>query len=226
MFEFFRRFSEKQIRDRAESEAKQLVDQLRHLKTDGDPNSLKSFLSDALIPKDAVSLNGHFSSEIELAIKPFLERAKEPTEQEFRDFEDKLLSLYAMMRNFYRSLDMPTWIFHQVCVKLNMSDEFEQFFAGKQLSKLRDTDSKSWILLGYKQFVIEWVETKYGPMSCTKERFWESSESEAVERLYEAFLAKMGKSEAKAFASNLMCMNIEEYRQPSKDIGRDFRVDY
>ena len=92
------------------------------------------------------------------------------------------------MNDFYRDAGMAVWIFHQVCREIGIKEFFEEDCVGTALSQMRDPKRKSWVGFGYKKFVIEWVESKYGPISCTKVCFWEAWEKAAVERMYKALL--------------------------------------
>ena len=112
-----------------------------------------------------------------------------------------------VMHDFYRDARMAVWIFHQVCREIGIRESFEEDCVGTALSQMRDPKNKSWVTFGYRKFVIEWVEAKYGPMSCTKERFWESWEKEAVEKIYKAFLTDMSRDETISYANNLMCID-------------------
>ena len=111
------------------------------------------------------------------------------------------------MKDFYKDGAMATWIFHQVCLELDISETFEEMCIGDALEQMRDPKKKAWYNFGYTKFVIEWVETKYGPMSCTKERFWESLEKDAIERLYQASLDELSRSELIAHVNNLSCID-------------------
>ena len=201
MLDFFRRFSKSEIHSSAAAQAKELTDQLREASKRGDKNAVKDLVSDALVPKDAVSLNGYFSDEVKLAIRSF------DSTRDSKKLADTLNKLLLMMQDFYGDMSMAIWVFHQACLQDDIKESLEESCIGEGLAKMRDPQNKKWVSLGYKQFVIEWVEAKYGPMSCTKERYWQSIKSDAVERLYKASLGEMSRSERIAFANNLMCID-------------------
>ena len=177
MFDLFRRFSGKEIQGSAEAQAKEFTDRVREAAKRGDKKALNDLMGNALIPKDAVSLNGHFYDEVKLALIN-LEKTRE-----LDPFLEKFKELNEMMYDFYRDARMSVWIFHQVCREIGIRESFEEDCVGTALAQMRDPKRKSWIGLGHKQFVIEFVEAKYGPMSCTKERFWKSMEKDAVTNL-------------------------------------------
>ena len=201
MFDLFRRFSAKEIRKSAEDQAAEFTDQLRQAAKSGDTDAIKQLVGDALVPKDAVSLNGYFYDEIKLALIA-LEKSRE-----IDPFLETFEELVEVMKDFYREVRMAAWIFHQVCRELGIKESFEEKCIGAALSRMRDPKNRSWVSFGYQKFVIEWVEAKYGPMSCTKERFWESWEKEPVERIYKASLDDMSRDERISFANNLMCID-------------------
>ena len=198
MFNFFRRFSG-EIRSSAASQAKEFTDQLREASKRGDQASV-ALVSD-VVPSDALSLNGYFSDEVKLAISSF------DSTRDSKNLADTLNKLLLMMQDFYGDMSMAIWVFHQACLQDDIKESLEESCIGEGLAKMRDPQNKKWVSLGYKQFVIEWVEAKYGPMSCTKERYWQSIKSDAVERLYKASLGEMSRSERIAFANNLMCID-------------------
>lgn len=205
MFDLFRRFSSKEIKSSAEVQAKAFADSIREAAKRGDRKALNDLAENALVPKDAVSLNGHYYEEIKLTLRTFADA--EETEESIGAFTNKINKLFDLMRDFYRDGAMATWIFHQVCLEIDISEKFEECLIGDALMQMRDAKKKAWYNLGYKKFVIEWVETKYGPMSCSKERFWESWEKDAIERLYKASLDELPRSELIAYVNNLSCID-------------------
>ena len=60
MFDLFSRFSGKEIQGSAEAQAKEFTDRIREAAKRGDKKALNALMGNPLIPKDAVSLIGHF----------------------------------------------------------------------------------------------------------------------------------------------------------------------
>ena len=68
MFDLFRRFSDKEIQNKAGDQAAEFTDQLRQAAKRGDADAINQLVGEALVPKDAVSLNGYFYDEVKLAL--------------------------------------------------------------------------------------------------------------------------------------------------------------